>query len=341
MAATDASNIACGLITIDGSQAILGFTSGQGQFAQQVARVTSSTASRTRRGGSSAPRFARKRDGQELAFLRRVVEKLQLKLSHVDALIVGGKAGMKRKLLKEMPLSLRSRVQRVVKFSGDSDADALRALARHWSVVQQQTKLHDTLDCLHEFLNLTNQPTQEFCCYGEAQTRLALQMGAVDRLLLTACDGNRGEDLLQTLARTTRAKVVRIRPDTEDGAAFCGGFGVGGLLRWPLDLDDPEPYESGAESVWCLEDEADAVSDASTADIVGDSLAQSAAVWLAARLTRSLDVSTAEALAAGVEVLLAFEDELIEDRVIQAVELLREQGVEEFVLDEFIHEVYT
>jgi len=59
---------------------------------------------------------------------------------------------------------------------------------------------------------------------------------------------------------------------------------------------------------------------------MSDGVARRVAQWLTQRLTELLhDASDAEAIAAGVEVLLAFEDDPFEDRIIQAVALLREQ----------------
>lgn len=62
--------------------------------------------------------------------------------------------------------------------------------------------------------------------------------------------------------------------------------------------------------------------------------------WLLQRMTLSLgDPAAAEALAIGAEVLLAFDEDSVMDRVAQVVEMLREQDVEEAVLDEFVNEV--
>merc|ERR1719329_1658105 len=178
-----AHGIACGLIVIDGSQAMLGALEQHG-LLQRVGRVASTAASRTRRGGSSAGRFARKRDGQELAFTRRVVDKARVLFADAGALILGGKADMKRKLLREMPMALRSVVKTVVPYAGESDDAGLRALARHWQDVQHQMQVYDVATCLRKFLLLAERSADASYCYGDAQTKLALRMGAVDCLLL-------------------------------------------------------------------------------------------------------------------------------------------------------------
>jgi hypothetical protein len=330
-----------GLLVIDGTEATFGSTVGDQQYVQKAGHVANLAMSRTRRGGSSAPRYARKRDGAELGFLRRVVEKVQELLPHAGAFIVGGKAEMKRKLMKEMPLSLRSKVQLVVPYGGASDEAGLRYLASHCRTVRQQACMNDCVMCVNEFKSRYERTGDDLCCWGSSQTLSALRMGAVHCLLLADCDcgcdsvATEGEML--RLARASGASVVSITPDTEAGALFCKGFGIAGLLRWRMDVDDLEPSLAppSEDDMLCEQDGAE--SEASTADTATDSWAQGASACLAGRLSQSLgDASSAEALAVGVEVLLACDIESIEDRIISAVELLREQGVQELVLQEFV-----
>lgn len=332
----------CGVVVIDGTKATLGSTIEDRIGVQKAGQVTNLALSRTRRGGSSASRFARKRDGANLGFLRRVVEKMHCSLTHAGAFIVGGKADMKHKLMKEMPLSLRSKVQLVVPYDGDSDEAGLRALARHVHVVRHQAHMNDSSTCLHEFASRYERPGDSLCCWGPSQTLMALRMGSVQCLLLA--DSHRGgavgEDL-QSLAHASGASVFKITPETEAGALFCKGFCIGGILRWSMDLDDLEvPSESSSEDDMPCKMQDETMSVASTADTANDSWAQSASAWLAQRLSQSFgDAPSADALSACVEVLLACDAEPIEDRIIGAVELLREQGVQDLILQEFVAEL--
>lgn len=343
--ASVARGVVCGLIVIDGAQAMLG-TIDKHELVERVGRVTSTAASRTRRGGSSAARFARARDGEELAFLRRVVGKVQSLLSEADSLIIGGKADMKRKLLGEMPMALRSVVRLVIPYPGGSDSDGLRFLARRWQGVQQRALSEDVASCVRDFLRLAEHSAGTSQCYGHGQTMSALRVGAV-ACVLVAHDFSGGSECrseLLSLARATRASIVDVTSDTEEGALFCRGWQVGGLLRWPLEAEDLEDMCGMEEDVdvSCAQvvDDMCALSEASTVDTVNDSWVGSVSSWLARRLDRATgDSSAAESLAAGAEVLLAFDEDSIADRIIQAVELLRGQNVEEAVLEDFVNEV--
>jgi len=105
-----------------------------------------------------------------------------------------------------------------------------------------------------------------------------------------------------------------------------------------MDLDDLEgPSEASCEEELLCDQQDEAMSEASTAASADDSLARSASAWLAHRLSQCLgDDSIAEALSACAEVVLACDAEPMEDRIVGVVELLREQGVEELVLQEFV-----
>lgn len=224
----------CGVVVIDGTKAMLGSTLEDQTGVQKVGRVTNLAMSRTRRGGSSAPRFVRKRDGANLGFLRRVVEEMPHLLPHAGAFIIGGKADMKRKLIKEMPLPLRSKVQLVVPYDGERDEAGLRVLARHGRVVWQQAHMSDSSTCLQEFARRYERPGESLCCWGPSQTLMALRMGAVQCLLLADShyDSAAGEEQ-RSLAQATGAPVFKMTPDTEAGACSARAFGLGASCDGP------------------------------------------------------------------------------------------------------------
>jgi len=330
----------CGLLLIDGSEAVLGQVGRSERHAQKVARITSSIASRTRRGGSSAGRFARKRDGAELAFLRRVVEKVLALLGHTDSLIIGGNAGMKNKLLRELPLQLRVKVLYLVNLDSSSSSGNLQKLARQFHASAAQADHADTHCCVQHFFESIEQSTDS-CCYGEEETKYALTMGAVRQLLINRdlyCNNQYGESYLK-LATQTRADVIAVSPISEIEHRFCQGIRIGGVLRWPVPAYDSQLDEQDSDIDEC-EPDADArddTSDVSTTDDENESGPVAVlSTWLKNRLSVVLnDVASAESLAACVEVLLLYNDEPIVERIVQSVDLLREQDVPEEVLTDF------
>lgn len=291
-----------GAIAIDGCEASLGTVRGLGASPSIVKELhlTSTTASRTRRGGQSALRYSRLRDEAELAFLRKVAEHAHSSFADVQGLVLAGKADMKHKLLAELPDKLRRAVFCVVDLAGNADMQGLRQAALCASpaaVSKEQDKVEAVVN---HFLELTAKSNSDasLCCYGVAQTAAALRLGAVKDLLVTAGleapDGAEGQ-YWKALASQHGARVLEVAPHTEQGVLFCNSFCVGGCLRWPVDpsmLDDEEEMSQDETS----RDPAPPSAGGSSADVDTSAAppATAAPAAVAARL-EDLDDSAAHA----------------------------------------------
>jgi hypothetical protein len=181
------------------------------------------------------------------------------------------------------------------------------------------------MDCLDRDLQ------DSYCC-GADQCVRALQLGAVQSLLLSeSC--SRSEEL-RALASATRASTVTVSPTTAAGHRFCQGIETGALLRWPiaeLDLED-----------WCKDTKSDASTTDEDSEIDGSDAETEAenpygelTRWLIPRLCETgmdRSASDAEALACCVSVMLELSEDAVEQRVELACELLRNEGVCEQLL---------
>jgi len=347
-----------GVIAVDGDEATLGIVQTGASHARAGAAVTrmahlsSNIASRTRRGGQSAARFGRNRDGEELAFLRKVAAKAAELLGDVRGLIVGGRADMKHKLLPELPLALRTRVACLINLGCSAGSEGLQAVAAHHAEVLERDTRREVVDVVSRFLEMaarTEAHAAPSVCYGEPQTMAAVRLGAVDQLLVSrealehGCIGRRD---WRVLAAAFGATVVEVDVDSDVGFRFCEGFRVGACLRYPLDPDlleeeeelfDHEPLAEELSSrkppsapVEVVESDGDTVSTATPRS--GTVLLR----WLEEALKRSLgDDAAAESLTMCVDVLLfdgaaAINEECIDS----AVDMLRDEGVPDDVLVE-------
>jgi peptide subunit release factor 1 (eRF1) len=341
-----------GLIVIDGSDAAFGKVQGlgisvaAGPVITDLGHLGAHIAGRTRRGGQSALRYSRLRDESELAFLRKVAEKAATLLSEVSGIIVAGKADMKHKLVAELPGPLKKQVMCTVDLSCNAGPEGLRlaALRAVESVVSAGDCQEDR--DLQQFLELTLKE-ELMCCYGEAETVRALQMGAVDRLLLSAdLQTNLSADEWKSLAAWHGTRIVEIHPRTEKGSEFCKSFGVGACFRWPLEehllQDDEDHNEEDSEEipinasgtlgiqppsaiskemeeleVASPQDDIDRESSSTADTLCGNTQNSEALAWFQAEVNDALgDLSAAEALTACVEVVLSDEvtaqDEILE-----------------------------
>jgi len=352
-----------GVIAVDGDEATIGVAQARGTEAQtrveviQLAHLSSNIASRTRRGGQSAARFGRTRDGEEREFLRKVAERAHKLLGDLRGLIVGGRADMKRKLLPELPLSLQEKVERLVDLACGAGIEGLQAVAAHHTEVLERGLQQEVASIVGRFLELaarTEVHTASLVCYGESQTAAAVRLGAVDQLLVAKevlQHGSRRRQDWNALAKAFGASIVEVDAKTEAEICFCEGFGVGACLRYPVDPDFLEDVHddddvSEAPMVTVQEPHKPPLSVATVLDAESDcetvstATSQSGAVllrWLETALKHSLcDDAAAESLAMCAEVLL-FDGSgsISEESLGNTIDTLRAQEVPDEVLAEF------
>lgn len=341
---------AYGLIAVDGSAAAFGKVQGlgirmtSGPMISEMGRIDAHIAGRTRRGGQSALRYSRLRDESELAFLRKVADRAVILLTDVSGIIIAGKADMKHKLAAELPEPVQKQIMCTLDLSCNAGSEALRqaALRAAESVSSAQ---HSGLDCeIQHFLELTLRESS-MCCYGEIETARALEMGAVERLLLSAdLQTTISADDWKALAALHGTHVDEIHPRTQQASQFCKSFRIGGCLRWPVEahlLEDVEeevkylsehaskasaPHDSQSSArlpvvsqqssnltkaddmsaVAAEEIDSESISTADTADV--EQHRSQTLAWFQSELKGVLgDSSAAEALTACVEVVLSDE----------------------------------
>lgn len=232
-----------GLIVVDGSDAAFGKVQGLGLSSAslvitELGRIGSHIAGRTRRGGQSANRYGRLRDESELAYVRKVAERAAMLFKDTDGLILAGKADVKHKLSAELPEPMQKQIMCTLDISCEAGPGALRhaaLLATPSATSAEQLGLEQTLK---QFFDLTMTESISMCCYGEVQTLRALELGAVERLLLSADqDSSLTLDEWLAMAASHGSHVVKIQPKSELATQFCKSFGIGGFLRWPVDTE--------------------------------------------------------------------------------------------------------
>ena len=302
---------------------------GLGPVIQQIAHLSSHIASRTRRGGQSAGRFGRSRLLEELEFLRKVAARVaqegsshvlsrqiwvnSQELSDVEGLILGGCAGMKYKLASELPPLLRRRIACVVTLNCSAGWGGVRKAAVRIPEVRREEELRSSESVLEGFFR-TLDLDPDWVCYGEAETKQALDQSSAKQLLISESHSSLEEWL--TMANLTGSDAMMIRPSTASSQLFCKAYGIGALLRWPKFEEDA--WESDSE-----------VSTQEPETPMG-------AWWLReALLQAGLDEASAESLAIGVDLVLTCELRSAEERFTDALDLLQQQEIPSSVLEDF------
>lgn len=234
---------------------------------------------------------------------------------------------MKHKLVAELPPSLRRRISCIVNLNC-SGWTGLQKAASQVSLVrkEQLERLED--DVVDEFMKCaqaTDTTSYESICYGEAETKLAFDMGAVKMLLI--CDDYENLERWMAMSSSCGADTTRIESTTDSSATFCTGYRIGAFLRWPMQLSVECLEESGE----CFEVKSD--SEASTAPPTS---IENTLPWLRDALEQAgFDQASVEALTIGVDVVLSCDISTPEERFSDALELLQSQDVPAEVLEEF------
>jgi len=357
---------AYGIIAIDGSEAYIGTAQGLGLSARAsscavsvLARISSSAASRTRRGGQSALRYSRLRDEADLAFIREVAQKATSALRDVRAVVLAGKGDARHRLQVELPQSLRSRVLCSLALPCDAGQEGLRLAAARAGDAAASDGLREKQEALARFMELIQMPTQAsevLAVYGKAQTLAALSLGAVETLLVPSGEA---ENVLGATAGLKGSTIVEVDGSSEQGATFIQSFGVGGCLRWPVDsgLLDEDIEKEGEENGSAHADVSDAellvevvqpqsaeevdLMESGPEEQTGPGVPQAGqrtrpSLWLQEALQEAFgDATTAESLVMCVEVLLDDDSTAIEELLVQATDVLIGEGAPQAIADEW------
>ena len=174
-----------GLLIIERNEATIGLL--KGKSIELVDNLTSGVQGKTRAGGQSAHRFERLREAADHEFRKRIGEhadRILLDQENLMGILVGGPGHTKNKFLEGGFLhhELGKKVIGILDTSYNGEY-GLRELVDRAKDILQNLELTQERDIVQQFLKrLVN---DEPVTYGEKEVRYALQIGAVDTLLLS------------------------------------------------------------------------------------------------------------------------------------------------------------
>jgi peptide chain release factor subunit 1 len=263
-----------GLVVIDRSEATLGLL--RGKRIEVIKNVQSLVPSKHSKGGQSARRFERLIEQAAHEFFVKVgnlTTEAFLGMRELKGILIGGPGYTKDFFLEKDYIHHELKKKVVDTFdTGYTDESGLREL-----VEKARERLAD-LDLMREkrlmqsFLEQVKRPEEGLAVYGEAEVRRALELGALDVLMISEalrkvrlkvecpscgysavvtmetedpgdcpeCGGPltvvEKEDMVEELHETAQrlgTKVEFISDDSEEGKLFWRAFGgLGGILRY-------------------------------------------------------------------------------------------------------------
>ena len=177
-----------GLITIDRSEATLGLL--MGSRIQVLKHFDSLVPSKHHQGGQSSVRFERLIEIAAHEFFKKVADnatEVFLNRPELLGILVGGPGATKDFFVKEEYLhhELRKKVVTPLVDTGYTDESGLRELVQNAQNIITDMQLTKEKEYMQRLFTEIRKTDGGLSCYGEDEVRNALDMGAVDMLLIS------------------------------------------------------------------------------------------------------------------------------------------------------------
>lgn len=226
-----------GLLVIDRQNATIGLL--EGKKINVVREIESSVPGKYKAGGQSAQRFERIREDMAKAFFKEVAEAMQTifgTMPKLKGILIGGPIPTKEEFIRDgdLPTKLKEKII-AIKDLGYTDEHGLKLLveASHSDMAEQEMVKEKKLI---EFFFDTLGKTREKAVYGYEKTKLALERGAVDLLLISKSFDKSKTSELESMANDIGSKVEIISLENQDGEQFNNiTKGVGAILRFQFE----------------------------------------------------------------------------------------------------------
>lgn len=224
-----------GLIVLDRREGNIGLL--KGTKITELVKLTSGVPGKTRAGGQSAQRFARLREGAAKEFFKRIAEAAQsnfLGKKEIKGIIVGGPGPTKEDFyegnylnteIKNKVIGLKD-LSYTGEFGLQELVDKAQDLLAKEEVAQEK-------EVMNKFFALLAK-TPEKVTYGKKEVTKALEMGAIDILLLS--EDNPDEEIEELEEKTSQLgsdmKIISV--DSREGKQLKDMGGIVAILRYAI-----------------------------------------------------------------------------------------------------------
>ena len=279
-----------GFVVMDGNGCLFGKLSGNSQTV--LHRFSVNLPKKHGRGGQSALRFARLREEKRHNYIRKCAEAavahfISSDRPNVCGLVLAGSASLKTELAGSDLFDLR--LKKIVVATVDVSYGGTNGFNQAIELAAEalgDVKLLEEKKLLSEYYGVIARDGN--VCFGVADTMLALQMGAVGKLIVhedldihrvvlnSAADDSETRYLtpsqfadpqsfvdketgaeLETMEQSALVEYLAenhktfgcdlnfVNDSSHEGAQFVAGFGgIGGILRWAVDFQEPLDAEA-------------------------------------------------------------------------------------------------
>lgn len=226
-----------GLLAIDRQEATIGVL--EGKQIKIIRNLTSGVPGKVRAGGQSSQRYHRITEGLAKEFFRRVADSMKeifFDMPKLKGILIGGPIPTKEDFLDEGELVTKLKEKVIaVKDIGYTDEHGLRLLVEAAQEDIANQELVKEKNLITKFFETLGK-YKEKAAYGSERTKLALERGAVDILLISKKLPKEEMQEFEKLAENIGSEVHIISTETEEGMQFFNlTKGVGAMLRFALE----------------------------------------------------------------------------------------------------------
>lgn len=226
-----------GLLVIDRQGATIGAL--EGKQIRVIRTMTSGVPGKVRAGGQSAARYSRVTEELAKEFFRRVAEAMKeifFNMPKLKGILIGGPMPTKEDFMDdgELVTKLKEKVI-ALKDLGYTDEHGLELLVEQsWEDIAQQELIKEKKFVTRFLESLGKHP--EKTAYGFEKTKLALERGAVELLLISKNLPKEQIMEFEKLAENIGSQVVIVSTENQDGIQFQNlTKGVGAILRFQIE----------------------------------------------------------------------------------------------------------
>ncbi|MEM4702883.1 MAG: peptide chain release factor aRF-1 [Candidatus Pacearchaeota archaeon] len=224
-----------GLIVLDRREATIGLL--EGKSILKLKHLTSGVPGKFKTGGQSAARFDRLTEEMAKEFYRRIADHAKevfFGMKKLKGILVGGPGPTKEEWLQESNLvaELKNKII-AVKDISYTDEQGLEELVHVSEDVLKQEEVMKEKQLLNKFFMMLSK-NKERVAYGFEPVKKALELGAVEILILYSGTDKKIQQELKKKAETTGASIEFVSDETKEGLQFKNIAGIGAILRFDI-----------------------------------------------------------------------------------------------------------
>ena len=222
-----------GLIVMDRREASIGFL--KGKSIKMTAHLNSGVPGKFKAGGQSSQRLERLIAGMALEFYKRIAEicnKEFLGMKDLKGILVGGPGPTKEAFIEELNNEIKKKILAVQDITYTDESGLHHLVDKSQDVLEKEAILTEK-KIVERFLTVLAK-NSSMAAYGKAQVEEALDLGAVDELLLSESLDDAEIERLEQKAKNYGTKVPIISLETREGEQLRDLGGYGAILRYSI-----------------------------------------------------------------------------------------------------------